>query len=69
MLDFGESLMCFHSVGMLRDLLKNYSDDTTLYVCGTPGLFVPTEEAYISLEPLENQYDWYEEGYQDYLEF
>lgn len=29
---FVQEIPMFHTVGMLREILKNYSDDTTLYV-------------------------------------
>ena len=46
----------FWTVGMLRNLLTAYSDDTPITVCGTPGLFVLNEEQrYILLETLDNE--------------
>lgn len=50
----GEHIPSFTTVGILRELLKNYPDDTPITVCGTPGLFYPNEEQrYIMLETLD----------------
>lgn len=42
--EFEETIPFFTTVGALRALLKNYSDDTHITVCGTPGLFYADEE-------------------------
>ena len=42
--EFEETIPFFTTVGTLRELLKNYSDDTPITVCGTPGLFYADEE-------------------------
>lgn len=53
-LEFDEIIPTFATVGMLRELMKNYPDDTPITVCGTPGLFYPnTEQTYIMLETLD----------------
>lgn len=53
--EFREHIPYFTSVGMLRELLKNYPDDTPITVCGTPGLFLPIEEhRYILLETMDS---------------
>ena len=45
----------FWTVGMLKELLKNYPDDTSVTVCGTPGLFYPnTENEIIYLETADS---------------
>ena len=38
-----EDVPVFHTVGELRELLKDYADDMQMYVCGVPGLFFPRE--------------------------
>ena len=41
----------FYTVGMLREILKNYPDDTGLYVDQTPGLiFFDDEHRWIDLQ-------------------
>ena len=53
--EFGESIPIFTTIGMLRELLKNYPDETPITVCGTPGLFYPNEEQrYIMLETMDS---------------
>lgn len=42
--EFEETIPVFTTVGTLRALLKNYSDDTPITVCGTAGLFYADEE-------------------------
>ena len=52
--EFEGVIPSFTTVGMLRELLKNYPDDTPIYVCGTPGLFYPNaEQQYIMLETMD----------------
>lgn len=38
-----EEVPVFHTVGELRELLKDYADDMQLSVCGVPGLFFPSK--------------------------
>ena len=65
----------FHTVGMLREILKNYSDDTTLYVGQSPGLvFFDDEQRWIELQSIDC--DWgditefdYHAGEVDYMDF
>lgn len=41
----------FYTVGMLREILKNYPDDTCMYVGQTPGLvFFDEEHRWIDLQ-------------------
>ena len=54
-----EDVAVVHTVGNLRELLKDYDDDMPLYVCGLPGLFYPRE--YSQCITLETQDD---SGYQ-----
>ena len=42
--NFDEQIPFFMTVGVLRELLKNYPDGTPITVCGTPGLFYPNDE-------------------------
>ena len=50
----------FYTVGMLRELLKNYPDDTTVMVEDTPGLFLLDEERqHINLCSLDYGHDDY----------
>ncbi len=52
--EFSENIPTFVTVGMLRDLLKNYPDNTSISVCGTPGLFYPNpEQRHIFLETMD----------------
>lgn len=39
-----ERIPTFATVGALRDLLKDYPDDTPITICGIPGLFYGNEE-------------------------
>lgn len=56
--EFGKPTLSFVTVGGLRELLKNYPDDTPITVCGTPGLFYPdNKQQDILLETM----DW--DGY------
>ena len=74
-LDFGVETPMFYTVGMLREILKNYSDDTPLYVGEAPGLVLFDEEQrWIDLRNTGS--DWGEiAGYDhptgdvDYLDF
>lgn len=51
---FDEIIPFFTNVGMLRELLKNYTDNTPITVCGTPGLFyLNGEQQYIMLETMD----------------
>lgn len=60
-LEFGKHILSFTTVGKLRELLKYYSDDTPITVCGTPGLFYPNnEQQYITLETADCYWDWYD---------
>jgi hypothetical protein len=46
-----EAIAGFSSVGALKELIKNYPDDTPVYVCGARGLFYPNaQEGYTLLE-------------------
>ena len=52
--EFGEHIPSFTTVGILRELLKNYPDKTPITVCGTPGLFYPdNKQQYILLETMD----------------
>ena len=52
--EFGEHITAFTTVGILRELLKNYPDETPITVCGTPGLFYPdNKQQYILLETMD----------------
>lgn len=52
--EFGKPIPSFTTVGILRELLRNYPDDTPITVCGTPGLFYPNDEQqYIMLETMD----------------
>ena len=52
--EFREYIPSFTTVGILRELLKNYPDETPITVCGTPGLFYPNiEQQYIMLETMD----------------
>ena len=65
----------FYTVGMLREILKNYSDDTTLYVGQSAGLvFFDEEQRWIELQSIDS--DWgeitefdYHAGEVEYLDF
>ena len=73
--DFGQEIPMFYTVGMLREILKNYSDDTTLYVGQSPGLvFFDEEQRWIELQSIDS--DWgeitefdYNAGDVDYMDF
>ena len=73
--DFGQEIPMFYNVGMLREILKNYSDDTTLYVGQSPGVvFFDEEQRWIELQSIDS--DWgeitefdYHAGEVDYLDF
>ena len=48
----------FYTVGMLREILKNYSDDTVILVDDIPGLLLVDEERkYLNLVSLANDED------------
>ena len=74
--EFEETIPFFTTVGTLHALLKNYSDDTPITVCGTPGLFYADEEQKcILLETMDSGgyevVDEYMEaaGGQEYMDF
>jgi len=53
--EFEETIPFFTTAGTLRELLKNYSDDTPITVCGTPGLFyADDEQKCILLETMDS---------------
>lgn len=48
----------FYTVGMLREILKNYSNDTVILVDDIPGLLLVDEERkYLNLVSLANDED------------
>lgn len=50
-----EDVSVVHTVGNLRELLKDYDDNMPLYVCGLPGLFYPrVNNQYITLETQDS---------------
>ena len=50
-----EDVSVVHTVGNLRELLKDYDDNMPLYVCGLPGLFYPrVSEQCIALETQDS---------------
>ena len=54
-LEFGRELTVFQTVGELRRLLKTYSDNTPLAICGTPGIQYPDENTNtILLETMDS---------------
>ena len=72
---FDQEIPMFYTVGMLRGILKNYPDDTSLYVGEAPGLVVFDEEQrWIALQSIDC--DWgditefdYHTGEVDYMDF
>ena len=72
---FTQEIPLFYTVGMLRDILKNYPDDTSLYVDTTPGRVIFDEEhRWIELRSMDS--DWgkitefdYQAGEVDYMDF
>ena len=53
--DFGQEIPMFYTVGMLREILKNYSDDTSLYVGQSPGVvFFDEEQRWIELQSIDS---------------
>ena len=59
----------FWTVGILKQLLDNYPDDTSISVCGTPGLFIPDgEEQHILLETMDSGEYPATDG-QEYMDF
>lgn len=53
--EFGKPILSFMTVGVLRELLKDYSDNTPIYVCGAPGVFFPNnEQQYILLDTMDS---------------
>ena len=65
----------FYNVGMLREILKNYPDDISLYVGEAPGLVLFDEEQrWINLRNTSSDWDDYPEFENttrdvDYLDF
>ena len=52
--DFLQVRPLFYNVGMLREILKNYPDNTSLYIMERPGMVhILEEEQRIELEPLD----------------
>ena len=50
-----EDVSVVHTVGNLRELLKDYDDNMPLYVCGLPGLFYPrVNNQFITLETQDS---------------
>lgn len=39
-----DDIPVFHTVGELRELLKDYADDMTIHICGVPGLFFASKK-------------------------
>jgi hypothetical protein len=75
-LEFGKALTVFHSVGQLRELLKNYPDRTPVTICGAPGLFYEDENTHsLLLETMDSGgYEAISErmeatGDQEYMDF
>ena len=72
---FDQEIPMFHTVGMLREILKNYSDDTPLLVYQGPGLvFFDEEGQYIDLRngfPEEDIFPdfTHRTGEVDYMDF
>ena len=53
--EFGKPILFFMTVGVLRELLKDYSDNTSISVCGAPGVFFPdNEQRYILLDTMDS---------------
>lgn len=74
--EFGKPILSFMTVGVLRGLLRDYSDDTPITVCGAPGVFFPdNEHRYILLETMDSgEYEVVDEymeaaGGQEYMDF
>lgn len=75
--EFCEDYTVIFTVGMLREALQNYPDDTMLSVCGAPGLLSGEEDLNcVMLETLEWYYedneiwgDGYDTYVPDYLDF
>ena len=73
--DFGQESPMFYTVGMLREILKNYPDDTSIYVGEAPGLVLFDEEQrWIDLRNIGS--DWNEvagfdfrTGEMEYMDF
>ena len=42
--EFGKPILSFMTVGVLRELLEDYPDNTPITVCGVPGVFSPDNE-------------------------
>ena len=75
--EFGAERATFFSVGMLREILKKYPDDTPIMMNGLPGEVIEDEHRHIlSLEALDFDYDddamWMQEPAtmgQEYIDF
>ena len=73
--DFVQEIPMYYTVGMLCEILKNYSADTTLYVDRTPGLvFFDEEQRWVELRNMECDWDDCPEfecptGDVDYMDF
>lgn len=51
--DFGVQVAVFYTVGMLREILKKYPDDTPISINGVPGEVIEEDDNHsISLEAL-----------------
>ena len=71
---FDQEIPMFHTVGMLREILKNYSDDTPILVYQAPGLVFFEEGQYIDLRNIFPEEDIFPEfthrtGEVDYMDF
>ena len=72
---FDQEIPMFHTVGMLREILKNYSEDTPLLVYQSPGLvFFDEEGQYIDLRNVFPEEDIFPKfthsaGDVDYMDF
>lgn len=62
-----EDVAVFHTVGSLRELLKDYDDNMPLNICGIPGLFYHWEtKQCITLETQDSDgYSYIEEHMMD----
>ena len=57
-LEFGTECSVIFTVGMLREALQNYPDDTMLSVCGEPGVLRFEEDvSFVILDTLGSQYE------------
>lgn len=58
---FDQEIPMFHTVGMLREILKNYSDETPLLIYQAPGLVFFKEGQYIDLRNVFPEEDIFPE--------